>query len=62
MNYIYTIGDLKRAIENFNDEDAFVVEIHEGSRGEDLYTPHIDIIDNLVMDDGSIINEVRFCI
>ena len=62
MQKIYTIGDLRRAIEHFNDDDALVIEIHEGERGEDLYTPSIDIIDGLVMEDGSIINEIRLCI
>jgi hypothetical protein len=62
MEIIYTIGDLRNAIKDLNDEDALVVEIHEGERGEDLYTPYIDVIEGIKMDDGTTISEVRLCI
>jgi hypothetical protein len=62
MQIIYTIGDLRNAIKDLNDEDALVVEIHEGERREDLYTPYIDIIGKVNMADGTAISEVRLCI
>ena len=62
MEYIYTIGDLRKHIENLKDEDAFVVEIHDGFRTEDLYTGYIDTINNIQLTDGSTISEVRLCI
>ena len=62
MQIIYTIGDLRNAIKDLNNEDALVVEIHEGERGEDLYTPYIDIIGKVNMADGTTISEVRLCI
>lgn len=62
MEIIYTIGDLRNAIKDLNDKDALVVEIHEGERGEDLYTPYIDIIGKVNMADGTAISEVRLCI
>jgi hypothetical protein len=62
MKYIYNIGDLREAIKDLNDEDALVVEIHEGDRGEDLYTPYIDYIGKVSMLDGTTITEVRLCI
>lgn len=62
MAHIYTIGDLREAIKDLNDYDALVVEIHEGERSEDLYTPSIDIICNVEMEDGTTIREVRLCI
>lgn len=62
MAHIYTIGDLRNAIKYLDDHDALVVEIHEGERSEDLYTPSIDIIYNVEMEDGTTIREVRLCI
>jgi hypothetical protein len=62
MAHIYTIGDLREAIKDLNNYDALVVEIHEGERSEDLYTPSIDIIEGIKMEDGTTIREVRLCI
>jgi hypothetical protein len=62
MAHIYTIGDLREAIKDLNNYDALVVEIHEGERSEDLYTPSIDIIEGVKMEDGTTIREVRLCI
>lgn len=58
MSTILTIGELRKALANLNDEDVVVVEIHEGARHEDLYTFYVD--DSIVLDEG--IREVRFCI
>jgi hypothetical protein len=62
MGTIYTIGDLRNVIQHLDDNDAFVVEINEGERSEDLYTGTIDIINNIQLTDGTTIKEVRLCI
>lgn len=62
MQEIYTIGQLREAIKDFNDNDELVVEIHKGTRNEDLYTPTIDVIHGVVTADGGFISEVRLCI
>jgi hypothetical protein len=59
---IYTIGELRKAISEFSDDDIVVVEIHEGVRGEDLYEFDIDVIDGVKLTDGTTISEVRICI
>ena len=62
MEKIYTIGELREAIKEFNDDDELVIEIHEGLRTEDLYYPSIDVIHGVVGADGKFISEVRLCI
>jgi hypothetical protein len=62
MEKIYTIGQLREAIKDFNDNDELVIEIHEGTRGEDLYIPSIDAIHGVVSADGTFVSEVRLCI
>ena len=62
MEKIYTIGELREAIKEFNDDDEVVIEIHEGVRTEDLYYPSIDAIHGVVSADGKFISEVRLCI
>ena len=57
-----TIKELKEAIENFNDNDLVVVEIHEGVRYEDLYDFSIDEMTGVCMQDGNIVSEIRICI
>lgn len=62
MDKIYTIGQLREAIKDFNDNDELVIEIHEGSRSEDLYIPTIDVVHGVVTADGGFVSEVRLCI
>lgn len=62
MQEIYTIGQLRQAIKDLNDNDELVIEIHEGTRNEDLYTPYSDIIHGIVSADGTFISEFRLCI
>jgi hypothetical protein len=62
MNKITTIGELRKAISQFGDEDVVYVEIHEGERQEDLYEFTIDSIDGIQLINGKTINEVRLCI
>lgn len=62
MEKIYTIKELREAIKDFNDDDEVVVEIHEGTRGEDLYYPSVDVIHGVVNVDGKFVSEVRLCI
>jgi nucleoside-triphosphatase THEP1 len=59
---ITSIGQLRDAIANFNDHDIVVVEIHEGTRSEDLYEFTIDEIGCMTLEDGTILSEVRICI
>ena len=59
---IYTIGELRKHLEQFNGDDIVVVEIHEGSRSEDLYSFHIDSISDVKLGDGTEVSEVRLCI
>ena len=59
---ITTIGQLRDAIKVFNDHDIVVVEIHEGTRSEDLYEFTIDEIDCMTLEDGTVLSEVRICI
>lgn len=62
MNKITTIGELREALAQFDENDAVVVEIHEGERGEDLYEFTIDSIGGVQLTDGTTITEVRLCI
>ena len=57
-----TIAELKQAIQQFNDNDIVVVEIHEGSRNEDLYDFYVDSIQGVSLNTGEIVSEVRICI
>lgn len=62
MERVLTIGDLRKALEQFDDNDQVVVEIHEGVRHEDLYTFYVDHMDGLRDVEGNEFNEVRLCI
>lgn len=63
MNKPTTIGELRAALAQFDDNDSVVVEIHEGIRHEDLYEFYIDVIDGVKSDtDGQEWREIRFCI
>jgi hypothetical protein len=62
MRPFCTIAELKKAIENFNDNDIVVVEISEGSRTEDLYDFYVDSVSGVSLTSGEIVNEVRICI
>lgn len=59
---VLTIGDLRKALEQFDDNDQVVVEIHEGVRHEDLYTFYVDHMDGLRDVEGNEFKEVRLCI
>jgi hypothetical protein len=62
MKPFCTIAELKKAIENFNDNDIVVVEISEGLRTEDLYDFYMDSVSGVSLTTGDIVNEVRICI
>ena len=62
MSKITTIGELKKAIAEFRDNDIVVVEIHEGYRTEDLYEFSVDEVIGLRLVDGTEISEIRLCI
>jgi hypothetical protein len=59
---VLTIGDLRKALEQYDDNDQVVVEIHEGVRHEDLYTFYVDHMDGLLDVEGNEFKEVRLCI
>jgi hypothetical protein len=59
---ITTIGQLRDAIVTFDDDDIVVVEIHEGTRSEDLYEFTIDEIEGIKLSMGKIVSEIRICI
>jgi hypothetical protein len=61
-NKVYTIGDLRRLTSHLSDDDLLVIEIHEGERYEDLYTPTTDLIDGVELGNGKIVKEFRLCI
>lgn len=62
MNKITTIGELREALAQFDNNDIVVVEIHEGVRYSDLYQLTIDTIDGIQLTDGTEVKEVRLCI
>lgn len=62
MEKITTIGELRKSIEQFNEDDIVVVEIHDGERYSDLYQLTIDVIDGIKLVDGTEVKEVRLCI
>lgn len=62
MRPFCTIAELKKAIENFNDNDIVVVMISEGVRSEDLYDFYVDSVSRVSLTSGEIVNEVRICI
>jgi len=61
-NNIFTIAELKQAIQHFNDNDIVVVEIHEGIRHENLYDFYVDSMEGVTLSTGEIVSEVRICI
>lgn len=56
------VNELKKLLEDYNDDNYIVVEIHEGVRHEDLYNFTIDVIDYVKQPDGTFGNEIRLCI
>lgn len=62
MSRITTIGELKKAIQDFSDDDIVVVEVHEGYRSEGLYEFTVDEIIGIQYINGITISEVRICI
>ena len=63
MKTILTIGQLREAIKDLNDNDQVVIETTDLDTGDaqDLYPFYIDIIDGIQLEDGSEISEIRFC-
>lgn len=63
MQKIYSIGQLREAIKDLDDNDAVVIETTDLESGDaqDLYPFYIDIIDGVKLEDGSEIKEIRFC-
>lgn len=62
MNKIITIGDLRKALEIFSDDDEVVVNVQEDGEEIDSYNFHIEVVEGLQLVDGSVVAEVRFVI
>jgi hypothetical protein len=60
---ILTIGQLREAIKNFDDNDQVVFEQTDLDTGdaEDLYPFCIDVYEGIKLNDGTEVREVRFC-
>lgn len=59
---VRTIGEIKELISNLNNKDIAVVEAcDENGDIEDLYPMYIDVIEDIELLDGTVVNEVRFC-
>jgi hypothetical protein len=59
---INTVGELKEFLTTLDDNDQVCMEAIDLETGDtqDLYPFHMDVIENLKMEDGSTIREVRF--
>lgn len=62
MKTIMTIKELREALSEYDDKDFVVIEIHEGSRTNDLYNFYVDVIDGIQLTDGNVVREIRLCI
>ena len=62
-NTIKTVKELKEFLNTLNDNDIVTIETINLTTGdvEDLYPFHMDVIEGIELQDGSIVNEVRFC-
>ncbi len=60
---ILTIGQLREAIKDLDDNDQLALETIHLDTGdtEDLYPFYIDVIDGIKLNDGTKVREVRFC-
>jgi hypothetical protein len=60
---ILTIGQLREAIKDLDDNDLVVFEQTDLDTGDaqDLYPFYMDVIEGIKLDDGTEVNEVRFC-
>lgn len=62
MNKIITIGDLRKALEIFSDDDEVVVDVQEDGEEIGSYDFHVEVVEGLQLVDGSVVAEVRFVI
>jgi hypothetical protein len=57
-----TVKEVRYLLEELNDNDLVVIEsCDEKGNAQDLYPMSIDVIENIQLTDGSMVNEVRFC-
>lgn len=57
---IGTKKELLEALEGTNDNDIVVVEVHDTTLTEDLYSFYVDIIGGIELENGELVNEIRF--
>jgi len=59
---VFNVGELRTFLNTLDDHDQVVIEAtDENGDVEDLYSFHMDVIENIELTDGTIIREVRFC-
>jgi hypothetical protein len=59
---INTVGELKEFLSVLGNNDLVVIEtIDSNGDVEDLYPFHMDVINGIILLDGTIVNEIRFC-
>jgi len=63
MKKVTTIGELRKSISRYNDDDIVVIETTDLVTGDaiDLYPFYIDEINGLRVSSGKEINEIRLC-
>jgi hypothetical protein len=62
LDPIITVGQLKEALAELDDNDLLTVEVND-ENGDlvDLFNFHIDVIDGIELTYGDVVREVRFC-
>jgi len=60
---IITLGELREATKDLNDNDFVVIETTDLKTGDaiDLYPMYIDVINGIRLTNGDEVNEIRFC-
>jgi hypothetical protein len=60
MKVITTKKELIKELENLNDNDLVVIEVHDTVLHEDLYSFYVDVIGGIKLNNGETVNEIRF--
>lgn len=60
MEAIFSKKELMEALEGTNDNDIVVIEVHDTVLHEDLYSFYVDIVDGVKLENGEVVNEIRF--
>ena len=62
-NQVNTVGELRSAMSELQDEDQICIESIDNETGDqiDLHLVKLDVVSGVELTDGSTVNEVRFC-